>query len=182
MNIATIKMPHLQAWNLYREYRTAIGKSGDQRDRAVMSGYKALSKGKVLINLSEVIKTAGTFESGLPRLAVLRADLGKCFCRRWQDGSVRFGELQWSRKGDINFPSGTFERRNEPVDGKAIVPLIPPQFRPVESQLKNYHILWEAEWKTIPKDPALLKKLAGDLYVVVATWDLTPLEQAVLYR
>jgi hypothetical protein len=31
-----------------------------------------------------------------------------------------------------------------------------------------------------PGDPALLRKLGGDLYIVLGTWDLTPLEQAVL--
>lgn len=42
-------------------------------------------------------------------------------------------------------------------------------------------ILWEAEWQAVPpKDPALLRHLGGDLYAVVAVWDLTELERAVL--
>jgi hypothetical protein len=44
-------------------------------------------------------------------------------------------------------------------------------------------VLWEADWKVHPVppgDPALLKHIGGDLYAVVAVWDLTPLEQAVL--
>lgn len=34
--------------------------------------------------------------------------------------------------------------------------------------------------KEAPVDPALLKHIGGDLYAVVATWDLTDLERAVL--
>ena len=41
-------------------------------------------------------------------------------------------------------------------------------------------ILWEAEWETVPRDPLLLRHLAGGLYAVMASWDLTPLERAVL--
>ena len=45
------------------------------------------------------------------------------------------------------------------------------------------HLLWEPRWERRPRppgDPALLKHLAGPLYAVLATWDLTPVEQAVL--
>lgn len=39
----------------------------------------------------------------------------------------------------------------------------------------------EAQWRPVPPvDPFLLKHLGGTLYVVLAQWDLTPLEQAVL--
>ena len=47
--------------------------------------------------------------------------------------------------------------------------------------LDRYFILWEADWqRRAPVDPALLRPVGGDLYVVVATWDLTDLERAVL--
>jgi hypothetical protein len=59
------------------------------------------------------------------------------------------------------------------------VPPIPPRFRP--GQPDRYHILWEAEWaKVPPRDPALLRALGDGLYVVLAVWDLTELERAVL--
>lgn len=42
-------------------------------------------------------------------------------------------------------------------------------------------MLFEAEWRPEPpKDPALLRHIGGDLYSVVAVWDLTELERAVL--
>lgn len=31
-----------------------------------------------------------------------------------------------------------------------------------------------------PGDPALLKHMGGDLYAILAVWDLSPLERAVL--
>ena len=68
---------------------------------------------------------------------------------------------------------------------RSMVPNVPPKFRPARSTtLATYHVLWEVdEWKKTPRppgDPALLKHLRGDLWIVLATWDLTPLEQAVL--
>jgi hypothetical protein len=68
--------------------------------------------------------------------------------------------------------------------GHTIVPLIPPEHRPNRNRLPRFHILWEVEkWDpTPPRDPALLKWIGGDLWEVVATWDLTELERAVLQR
>jgi len=52
------------------------------------------------------------------------------------------------------------------------------------ANLSHYHILWEATWEQTnpppPRDPALLRHIAGDLWVVMRTWDLTDLERAVL--
>jgi len=65
---------------------------------------------------------------------------------------------------------------------KAMVPPVPPKFRPSTS-LTNFHILWEAEWQQhAPVDPALLRHIGGDLYAVLAIWDLTELERTVLMR
>jgi hypothetical protein len=65
------------------------------------------------------------------------------------------------------------------VNASAVVPIVPPQYRP-KFKLSNYHILWEADWKRVPVDPILLKHLGGSLYAVLASWDLTEIEQAVL--
>jgi hypothetical protein len=57
---------------------------------------------------------------------------------------------------------------------------VPPRLHP-RGKLANYHILWDAVWTPAPpKDPLLLRHLAGQLYAIVGQWDLTPLEQAVL--
>lgn len=66
-------------------------------------------------------------------------------------------------------------------DDMAVVPLIPPHLRPAKTALDKFHILWEADWKrTPPRDPMLLKRVSGQLFAVVATWDLTEMERTVL--
>lgn len=71
-----------------------------------------------------------------------------------------------------------------PINGgktsRARVPFIPPQHRP-RFRLDRYHLLWDAVWEqALPVDPLLLKHLDGPFYAVLAAWDLTPLEQAVM--
>lgn len=102
---------------------------------------------------------------------------------RW-DG--RISRVRWLHQ----CPPGTFPDLPNPYNRtrdeyRAIVPLIPPGLRPV-GDLKNYHVVFEADWAKVappaPRDPALLKHIGGDLYAVLAVWDLTDLERAVLSR
>ena len=78
--------------------------------------------------------------------------------------------MMWDGKG-----------RRGSSDHKAQLPLIPVHLRPKRG-LENYHILWEAEWEPIPpRDPYLLRRIGkADLWLVVAHWDLTEVERAVL--
>jgi hypothetical protein len=48
--------------------------------------------------------------------------------------------------------------------------------------MQNYHVLFEAVWsKAPPSDPFLLRRLGkGDLWLVLAMWDLTEVERAAL--
>ena len=198
MNISKLKMPPKNAWNAYREYRKAIGKAGNQNDKTVMAAYKALAKKKTVIDLVQVIRETGEFSNHMPKLAIARADYaGKvCFCWRNRWGDVVFdieGSLNYNRRnsttrirnrffGFSDLRGRNFEELRE-VEAKATIPLIPPQIRPPDSMLNKYWILWEAVWKIEPpKDPILLKHLGENLYAVVAEWDLTPIEQAILRR
>ena len=76
-------------------------------------------------------------------------------------------------------PDGTFEAgRGGPYRARAIVPKRSASPAAQKRGLQLYTILWEAEWAVDPLppgDPALLRKLGGDLYIVLGTWDLTPL-------
>jgi hypothetical protein len=90
----------------------------------------------------------------------------------------------------------------------SMVPTIPPKIRP--DSLEAFCIIWEvSDWKGLPKpvpsrfsifreqfseyvtarmeamknvnlDPILLRPLGGPLYVVVAAWDMTPLEATLI--
>ena len=82
------------------------------------------------------------------------------------------------------FPGGTLPTYPGPSwesrDGEARVPMVPAGLRPAHA-LSNYFTLWEATWSRIaPKDPALLKDIGDGLYIVLAVWDLTELERAVI--
>jgi len=126
-------------------------------------------------------------------LAISRADETEIRFDRWNDGSVQFAPRGRSgyeiTANDRRFvlPAGTLPALESSVwtDARyATIPIIPPRFRP-KYDLKGYHLLWEAVWhrtKTAraPRDPALLKRIGGDLFAVLAIWDLTPLEMAVL--
>lgn len=134
----------------------------------------------------------------VPKLAVGRADRAFVWTNGVDvDGSLRLQTRRTphnsNRRDVTTFAPGTFDADTEhPNDGSAwsrprirsLLPPIPPHLRPKRAGLHNFHILWEAEWEvdrtTPPGDPALLRHLAGDLYAVLAVWDLTPLEQAVL--
>lgn len=131
----------------------------------------------------------------VPRLAVIRADAKVCFTAGIDDdgGCLLTADRQDrelspnNRRDRRRIADGTFEGAPQGWNRwqrqmKAIVPNVPPPLRPAH-QLAGYQILWEAEWAPDPQppvDPALLKHIGGDLYAVVAIWDLTPLEQAVL--
>ena len=176
-------------------------------DDAVMRGYRELGRGRRLIELSTVIAAGGVQElvyetrpwkdggwtteqhtALVPNLACIRADARHCFSNGVRrDGGVVFRADNPSadRKADkVTIPAGTFaEDQREPMtswgQARAIVPQVPAPLRP-NSHLRNYHVLWEAEWDGVPTDPALLKHLGGDLYALLAVWDLSPLERAVL--
>jgi hypothetical protein len=96
----------------------------------------------------------------------------------------------------VELPGGTLAKPDEKAIGAkrwfkahyaAPVPDIPFHLRPAEKDLEKYFILWEvAEWREVymppraPGDPLLLERIAHPIYVVVAQWDLTELEQRLL--
>lgn len=207
MELATIKMDRNVARRAFLDYRRAVRERHNDEDAQIMRGYRALAQGKQLIHLRDTIKAGGvdvkTYRGGrggeivfhVPRLAACRADAKMCYT----NGITRRGEVVLTAdrklrelghnniKDRTNLPAGTFGEGTS--DGwswapclKAIVPNVPPPLRPAHS-LSGYTILWEATWSIDPPppgDPALLKHVGGELYAVVAVWDLTELEQAVL--
>jgi hypothetical protein len=169
-------------------------------DRAVMQGYKALAGGQQLLRLSGALAAGGVeswegqtwdgkaVDVEVPKLAVVRADASSVFTKGVdRDGDVIFhaNQRESSAKVDRLRCFGAFEPDETRTQQhrtwyRAMVPTIPPPLRP-PYKLSGYHLLWEAEWSGVaPVDPALLKHLGGDLFVVLAVWDLSPLEQAVL--
>jgi hypothetical protein len=192
--IGSPEISRQDARRAFSAYRDAVLKEHDEQRRAeyqaLMRGYGAIARGRQVIDLHGVMRSAGLQNVvGLPKLAIARADAKRCFVQMDQDGSAQFGSderaslLRANTRRRVLLPSDTFPRLHRRWDdqfGRAIVPLVPPTLRPA-GDLANYHILWDAVWTPAPPvDPLLLRHLNGALYAIVAAWDLTPLEQAVL--
>jgi hypothetical protein len=193
MDLATLDVDRAAAREAFLDYRKAFREQHQEIDGELMRGYKAIAGGKQLIRLSTTIAAGGVDPEGRPRLAIARADEPRVTFSRTQNGSVTFSpNINWSQRarsndrvirlGDGTLPQKTDGWINE-GQWVAVMPLIPPKFRP-PFNLENYHVLWEAVWTRgrvrAPHDPALLKRIGGDLFAVLAVWDLSPLEQAVL--
>jgi len=175
------------ARDLWRSYKKHLHYS-TPIDREVMSAYQKLAQGKLVIKALESITTAGTDDKGMPKLAIARADASICYLTRYGDGAATMATSPLAQRRRSNttptmrfdFPAKTFPSVGW-KNAEAMVPQPPLHLRPKRA-MQNYHVLFEAEWtKAPPSDPFLLRRLgAGDLWVVLAMWDLTDVEKAAL--
>lgn len=177
-----------RARELWQKYQTHKHYQTPQ-DAQIAAIYKRIAQGHTVIRALESIRTAGMNADGLPKLAICRADMPECWFSAEPSGggSCRFGERHPGHRSRktvrMDWPGIT--RRVDPADKWrhdwcATVPLIPVDVRPRRA-LANYHILWEAEWtKRYPIDPYLLRRIGGDAWLVLAAWDLTEVERAVM--
>lgn len=197
MDLTTITLDRIEANRQVLAYRKAVKARQNAEDEAILKGYRALAKGHQLLNLTDALRRGGVDDRGLPRLAVMKADERWCYVDLgWQlDGAVTFSSVLPSRvrgnmrRGVYRFGAGTLAHGPGSNYGhsrtglRSQVPMVPPGLRP-NCSLAGYEILWEVpEWQPAPRppgDPALLRHITGDLYAVVAIWDLTELERAVL--
>jgi len=187
----TFDIPKHRAREEYLKYLAACKQSPTADLVLIKKIYRELSLGSRVINVDEAIGDAGPNAEGLPLLAIARAD--QKFCRlkgHWtpRNGSrIAFGDTDGN--GEFLRPRIVPERAlsqqftSSPMQFKpqrAMVPMIPPNIRPA-GNLSKYWILFEAEWKPIPPmDPLLLRPIGGPFFVVLAHWNLTEVERAVL--
>jgi len=169
-------------WRKYQEHRLY----STPVDREIAHVYQLLAQGRVVIKALESIKVAGLGADMLPKLAIVRADATHCYLDSRADGRGRMATKLAVKPSEtrnfIDFAPGTWPGiAHAKYFYQAMVPLIPVPLRPRRA-LENYHILFEAEWsRMVPKDPMLLRRIgAGDLWTVLAHWDLTEVERAVL--
>jgi hypothetical protein len=191
MNLSTIEVSPEEAEAKLAEYSKVLAGERSVEDEAIAQAYRAAKRGLRIIRLSEVIAAGGFDATGLPRLAIARALWPECHVRWYSLGGVeglRFGDTSWpDERGALVGRHAVHVAVSEPPSssrrgGVAPVPLVPPRYRPRRPRLANCHILWEVEgWTPEPaKDPALVRHIRGDLWAVLAVWDLTELERAVL--
>lgn len=204
MNVPLITMDRDAARAKLKAFRADRHKDAEAAYGRAATAYEALAAGTPLLNLSAAIQAGGLFDDWRPRLAVARADRSEV-CFRWRAGST---VARFSAQADVNQapPEGSllvrnvdmgrkhgkrFQGRNGPyaVDlwGYALVPMVPADVRPKTGRLADWLVLWEVtQWfdrpqrMQAPVDPLLLKPLGGELYAVLAQWDLTEVERLVL--
>lgn len=192
MNVVKVTESKYTAREKFLEYRRAVQGRHSDEDKAIMEGYRYLSRGKQLINLIETFRATGMNDRDEPRLAIARASARTCtfewtrnqWCFRTDSIYSRFKYRAFMYHRST-FSVKSFTRREEYGKGERLtaqVPIIPPKFRPGETQIEHYGILWEADWHHAPKDPLLVRFIhpKSPLVVLVAQWDLTELERAVM--
>jgi hypothetical protein len=199
-----VTMPKEEALEKFKEYDAARKRSNLAADKLMAQTFKALGEGRGVLNVTQAMKKAGVHEATqLPKLAIMRADQQFVHMKRGSSGACFFSfseryYLQRRVKGQMSarlqfcMPEGTLPSLNSShpryMDAfyhvhSAPLPAIPPSLRPADA-LSKYCILWEVEkWekREPPVDPMLLRPIGHTgLYVVVAHWDLTPVERMVL--
>lgn len=189
MEVATMDEDRIVARKKYAEYLAALKTRTNKEYEAAKNAYRELAKGNMVIDIVSTMQKAGVDHKNRPKLAIIRADAKLCYFGwthlRGQYGQSKpiFSTERWNppKCKSVAFPREAFPAASNHPGRQllAVVPSIPPALLP-DGDLSKYHILWEAEWESIPVDPMLLKHLGKSLYVVLATWDLTPVEQAVL--
>ena len=207
MNMATITAPREEARDKARTYRNASDRApanDEYRDAAEV--YELLAAGRMLINVGIAIRDGGFDQKMRPRLALARADRKQVYFS-WESFSdtgyfdSRARRFRGDRVHDHLVESVNFNRRHNrvhsngwgcTVQGYALVPMVPPEClitarRRGPGQLRDWHILWEVEqWSDKPLlaeppvDPYLLRRVRGDLFEVLAQWDLTEVERMVM--
>jgi hypothetical protein len=193
MDLAPLGISREEATAKLAEYEQALRVNRTAEDEAIVAGYRAAARGLPVISLQRTIAAGGFHENGFPRLAVVGAQATECYAR-WERHALVFADRddRMANRGalvgahSVRVPVAGDDRparRGSSWDAaRTLVPLIPPDCRPKPRRLRHCHILWEVEQWTMaaPRDPALLRHVRGDLWAVLAVWDLTELERLVL--
>jgi hypothetical protein len=189
MDLPVIAVTEDEATTKLAEYQATDPATRTGFDVAMLRAYRAVRGGAKVIRLSDAIRAGGFDTRGLPRLAVASTGWDQVTCWWASPGDVIFADdaMRQNRGAAVGHHSVRVRAVRPTVIGSyrhaglAVVPPVPPACRPRRGRLSRCHVLWEAEWDlTVPRDPALIRRVAGDLWVVLFMWDLTELERAVL--
>ena len=198
--IKEFDIPKEKAYKAWKKHVSLLKTRRDEGLEILRGAYYHASRGHKIIDIYQSMQNAGLDKNGWPQLAICRADGQEaCFHRRGEGAGLFHQEDldHWRTRGgnrnSVLLPKGTF--MDLPIEGYpnqsnnyryAIIPTIPAEHHPT-GQLERFYILWEVEqWHKRsqipipPIDPFLLKRLSRNLFAVLAEWDLTPLERAVI--
>lgn len=191
MNVELMTMEPEAARRKLEAYRSRRHADANEEYRRCEEAYAAMAAGTPLIDLQQVFATCPTDGKGRPKLAVARADRKQVFFRSDSRGFAfdSRARASWSSSNWNNTELRIWFSGDRFVwapDGYSTIPMVPADVRPKHGQLKDWFILWEVEqWSDRPiidppYDPYLLKHIGGTLYAVLAEWDLTEIERAVM--
>ena len=195
------EMSQEEAKEQWKRYCGLIKTHPSDHAKTLKKAYHALSKGHEIIDIYKAFKQAGKHENDKPKLAICRAHHQRCIFERRSGGAGAFWRPdvnpRWTNYlPSVALPPALFTdwdlekwpRRNEwtwETTVQTVVPTVPAEFYP-KGQLERYFILWEVEengWEPVPEppgDPMLLRRLSSNLFTVLAAWDMTELEKAVI--
>lgn len=205
-----LDMAQDEAREKWYEYCTYLREHKDRADdtiRTLKDIYFQISQGRQVIDIYESFKMGGKNILDKPRLALARADMERVvFARRDKGAGAFFSPGAWEWMPDshwthgnaqVALPPRTFEdwdaelwplrwwRRGHDRAVETTVPVVPVEYRP-DGHLNRYFVLWEVDddgWEALqtpPRDPFLLRRLSPNIFAVMAVWDLTELERAVM--
>jgi hypothetical protein len=174
-----------------REYIDRIKKLSDDLltddERNLLKFAKSYRSNIPMINLTDAIINGGLDEKGYPHLAVASyqdsIDRNEIQVKVFDDGEIRYyNKVGWHTifsTGEDAFPRHNrgFFGNGYPLLADTIVPLVPPELR--QKNPEDVLILFEvAKWNVAPRpaDPYLLKHVAGNIYAILGSWDITQKE------
>jgi len=165
-----------------KEAKDVIARFPRSRDNHINVCH-AIAQGHRVINLILSIKQAGLNEDGLPRLAV---SVNLMCVYDLYGGRHRFSSWgeDWSRTQiDVRGLPRKFKQRSDWI---STCPPVPSEISNMKRPDDLY--CWEATWTKKSRefegirsfeDPVLLRPVGGNLYSVIAEWDLTELERKI---
>lgn len=206
MNTPIITLPKEEAEEHYKEYLEVVKTRKEKYLDDLKKTYYHLSKERRVLDIYEVFKNCGVDKNGEPKLAIAPASAKEITFEKFALGSGTFTPHdRWSRaeKADVNLPTKTFgewargqiknsynsETHEGVIRERVItnVPIVPAHILP-EGSLDNYYVLFEVKEWTEPQekrvarkgDPYLLKRINQNTFAIMAEWDVTDVELAVL--
>lgn len=196
MNVPTITMPPDDAKKKLKALGANLHRQVQSEYSSAIKAFRILKKGQALLDIAQVFRACEFDEKGIPRLAICRADAKEVCLERpgnsllgtykANDRSLyrRFGPTSKSLHVLVQFSRPGFQSWSYRY---APVPMIPADVIPAKGHRSEWHILWEVDhWSEksqralASRDPILLKHIQGSLYAVLAEWDLTPVEVAIM--
>lgn len=183
MHVDQLKFDPGEAAKLVRKYKEHKAWSTPVDDE-ILKVASLIEKGKAIVRGVGSVEMAGLSDEKLPKLAIGRADDMTCFLRTYRGSDFRMAGDSWTngRTAKSRQFEGTIPGlRSDKGHWAALAPHIPPDVRPHRG-IQNYTLIWEALWvKQPPIDPILARRIGNsDFFVVLAQWDLTPVERFVL--